>query len=65
MFYWIKWIPIGFLELRQQFFPILGFWWRFKLKGSKRIYEEVPVVGMFFLKSSLGFTSGLRLDKIS
>lgn len=36
---------------------------RFFGKGWKRVYIEVPVIGVFFLKSSRGFTSGLRSAK--
>lgn len=57
-----KRISVSLLKGDQPLFPI--FRWltlRLVLKGSERIYIEVPVVRMFFLKSSLGLTSGLRL----
>ena len=53
-------------EMSQQLLPIQG-WLRRRcmLKRSEWVYVEVPVVRMFFLKSSLGLTSGFRLAKTS
>lgn len=64
-----KSLAVGSLKFFKKLFPIQSWFGRFGSrfagKGSKRVYIEVAVVWMFFLKSSFGFTSGLRLARMS
>lgn len=61
-----KWTSMDLLKLSQQFAPVqLWFFGRRLYQRPERVYIEVPVVRMFFLKSSLGFTSGLRFARMS
>jgi hypothetical protein len=64
-----KSVAVGSLKFLKKLFPIQSWFVRFGRwlagKGAKRVYIEVPVIGVFFLKSSFGFTSGLRLARMS
>jgi len=42
----------------------IGRFWIFSNRTGG-VYVEIPVIRMFFLKSSFGLTSGLRLAKTS
>lgn len=59
-------VTVTLFKLSQQLLPICRWLlWRRGLKRPDRVYIEVPVVRMFFLKSSFGFISGLRLARMS
>lgn len=59
-------MAVSLLKTSQPFLPVRRgrSWWR-GLEWPERVYIEVPVVRMFFLKSSLGLSSGLRLARTS
>jgi hypothetical protein len=62
-------VSVDFLKIFEKLFPgkrRFG-WFGFLpfLTRCKWVYKEFPVVRMFFLKSSFGFTSGLRFARIS
>ena len=61
-----KGVAMSLLKISEQVLPVRS-WrsgWSF-LQWPERVYIEVPVVWMFFLKSSLGLISGLRLARTS
>jgi hypothetical protein len=67
--YGLQLVSVDSFKIFEKFFPGKRRfrWCRFWpfLKRWKRVYIEFPVVRMFFLKSSFGFTSGLRFARIS
>lgn len=66
MLHRVERMTVIFLKGCEQVLPMFGWLWgRLKLQWPEWVYVEVPVVRMFFLKSSLGLTSGLRFANTS